>query len=182
LPVLIRFDFPETVNIVRSNMLYIRKEGISNQALNALKRLAAFPNPEFYKAQAMRLSTYNKRRIISCSDETEQYLCLPRGLDEEIRKVLKTAGVKFKWTDETNNGREIDVSFKTALRDEQQQAADALLAHDNGILSAATAFGKTVIGANLIARRKVNTIVLVHRTSLLSQWIERLNEFLTINE
>ena len=181
-PALTCFDFQETVNIVRSNMLYIRKEGISNQALNALKRLAAFRNPEFYKAQAMRLSTHNKPRIISCSEETEQYLCLPRGLEEEIRNALKACGVKIKWTNETNDGRAIDVSFNAALRDEQQQAADALLAHSNGILSAATAFGKTVIGANLIARRKVNTLVLVHRTSLLSQWIERLNEFLIINE
>jgi len=104
-------DFSETVNIIRSNMLYIRKEGFSNPALNALKRLAAFRNPEFYKAQAMRLSTHKKPRIIYCSDETEQYLCLPRGLDEEISRVLKNSGIKLKWSDETNNGREIDVRF-----------------------------------------------------------------------
>ena len=176
------FDFPETVNIVRSNMLYIKKEGISSTALNTLKRLAAFRNPEFYKAQAMRLSTYNKKRIISCSNETEQYLCLPRGLEEEISKVLKNGGVKLKWVNEVNNGRRIDVSFNGTLRDEQQQAADALLAHDNGILSAATAFGKTIIGANLIAQRQVNTLVLVHRTNLLSQWMKRLSDFLIINE
>ena len=176
------FDFPKTLNVVRSNMLYIKKEGISNPALNTLKRLAAFRNPEFYKAQSMRLSTYGKPRIIDCSHETEKYLCLPRGLEEEIRKVLKDGGVKLKWMDETNNGREVDVSFNGALSHEQQHAADALFAHDNGILSAATAFGKTVIGANLIARRKINTLVLVHRTSLLSQWIERLNNFLIIHE
>ena len=176
------FDFPETVNIVRANMLYIKKEGISSPALNTLKRLAAFQNPDFYKAQAMRLSTYKIRRIISCSEETEQYLCLPRGLEEEISKVLKDAGVKVKWITEINDGRRIDVTFNGELLYEQQQAAEALLAHDNGVLSAATAFGKTIIGANLIARLLVNTLVLVHRTSLLSQWMERLNEFLIINE
>jgi len=179
---LTRFDFPETVEIICSNMLFIKKDGISSSALNSLKRLAAFRNPDFYKSQAMRLSTYDKPRIISCSDETEQYLCLPRGLEDEVGSLLTDNGVTIKWCDKTNSGQNIDVFFNGVLRDEQQPAADALLAHDIGILSATTAFGKTVIGAHLIAERKVNTLVLVHRTNLLSQWINRLNEFLIINE
>ena len=179
---LTKFDFPDTVKIVRANMLYIEKSEISNLALNTLKRLAAFSNPEFYKAQAMRLSTYDKPRIISCSDETAQYLCLPRGLEDEIDYLLEGKGVKIQYSDKTNKGREIDVMFNGELRGEQQQAVDALLAHNNGILSATTAFGKTVIGARLIADIKVNTLILVHRTNLMSQWVERLNEFLVINE
>jgi hypothetical protein len=160
----------------------IEKSGISSPALNALKRLAAFRNPEFYRAQAMRLSTFEKPRIISCSDETEQYLCLPRGLEDEVCELLEDNDVRIQFNDETNSGRKIDVKFKGELRGEQQQAADTLLLHNNGILSAATAFGKTVIGAHLIANCKVNTLILVHRTNLLSQWVERLNEFLVINE
>ena len=175
-------DFPNTVKVVRANVLYIEKAGISSPALNSLKRLAAFRNPDFYKTQAMRLSTHDKPRIISCSDETEQYLCLPRGLEDELCKVLEDSGVNIHLIDETNEGRNIDVVFNGELRGEQQQAADTLLENNNGILSATTAFGKTVIGAYLIASRKVNTLVLVHRTNLLSQWIDRLNEFLTVNE
>lgn len=181
-PKLTRFDFPDTVKIVRANMLYIEKSGVSSSALNALKRLAAFRNPDFYKAQAMRLPTFDKPRIISCSDESEQYLYLPRGLENEIDELLKDNGVNIQYYDETGKGHEIDVIFNGELRGEQQQAADALLSYNNGILSATTAFGKTVIGAYCIADRKVNTLILVHRTNLLSQWVERLNEFLIINE
>jgi superfamily II DNA or RNA helicase len=179
---LAKFDFPDLVRIVRANMIYIEKSQVSSSALNSLKRLAAFRNPEFYKAQTMRLSTHNLPRIISCSDETEQYLCLPRGLEDEICGFLEAHGVKVQFSDESNAGRQIDARFNGELRGEQQQAADALLEHSNGILSATTAFGKTVIGAYLIAERKVNTLILVHRTNLLSQWIKRLNEFLLINE
>jgi superfamily II DNA or RNA helicase len=175
-------DFPETVKIVSANQLYIDKSGISSPALNLLKRLAAFRNPEFYKAQAMRLSTFGKPRIISCSDETEKYLCLPRGLKDDVTTILRDKEVKIHFIDKTNNGRGIDVRFNGELRSEQQQAAEALLAHNNGILSATTAFGKTVVGAYLIAEHKVNTLILVHRTSLLSQWQSRLKEFLLINE
>ena len=57
-----------------------------------------------------------------------------------------------------------------------------MLKHDIGVLSAATAFGKTVIAAKLIAERKVSTLVLTHRRQLLSQWTVKLNEFLDIDE
>lgn len=179
---LTRLDFPSMVKIVRANMLYIEKSGISNPALDALKRLAAFRNPDFYKTQAMRLPTFDKPRIISCSDETNQYLCLPRGLEDEINELLKDRGVSAQYNDQTSQGRQIDVRFNGKLSGEQQQAADALLAHNNGILDATQAFGKTVIGAHCIANRKVNTLILVHRTNLLSYWVRRMNEFLIINE
>ena len=173
-------DFPPEARIVEANMLYINKTGFSARALNRLKRLAAFKNPEFYKAQAMRLSTWDKPRIITISDETEQYLCLPRGCKNEVEALLD--GTPIQWQDERNMGRHIDVEFNGTLRDEQDIALKAMVAHDNGILSATTAFGKTVLGAALIAERKVNTLVLVNRQPLLDQWKTRLTEFLTINE
>jgi superfamily II DNA or RNA helicase len=163
-------------------MLFIEKVGIKSPALNALKRLAAFRNPDFYKAQAMRLTTHNKPRIIDCSAGTEQYMCLPRGLHDEVCVFFSEQGVKINQINETNSGRAINVTFAGKLRNEQQPAVDALLSHVNGILSATTAFGKTVIGAYLIAARKVNTLILVHRANLLTQWIDRLNEFLQIDE
>ena len=181
-PQITLFDFPEIVEIVRSNMLYVKKDGISNTALNTLKRLAAFRNPEFYKKQAMRQSTHDIPRIISCSDENEQYLYLPRGLEDEVTHLIEETGAKVDKINELNEGRKIDVVFNGVLREEQQPAADALLAHDNGILAATTAFGKTVIGAHIIAQRKVNTLVILNKKTLLSQWIKQLGEFLIVNE
>ena len=175
-------DFPETIKIVRSGMLYVEKNGLSQRALNTLKRHAAFKNPAFYKAQAMRISTYGKPRIVSCADDFEDYLALPRGCEDDVIQSLNDLKVKQKIVDETNSGNTVNVEFNGLLWEEQQEAVDALLAHDNGVLSAATAFGKTVIGAKLISVRKVNTLVLVHRQQLRSQWQERLGEFLNINE
>ncbi|OAM95103.1 hypothetical protein SAMN04515679_3256 [Pelosinus fermentans] len=175
-------DFPQKVTVVKANMLYIFKMDFSQRALNNLKRLAAFRNPEFYKAQAMRMPTFNKPRIISCSDETEEYLCLPRGCEADVNKLFNEAKIDVDWVDKTNCGRNIDVEFDGKLKEEQQLAVNELIKCDNGVLSATTAFGKTVIAANLIAERKVNTLVLVHRQQLLSQWKDRLTEFLHINE
>jgi len=165
-------------------MLFILKTGISHRALNHLKRLAAFNNPEFYKAQAMRMPNYKNKipRIISCSDETEDYLCLPRGCEADVRTFFAELKIEPEFIEKTNLGRSIDIEFNGSLRDEQPLALDQLLKHDIGVLSGTTAFGKTVVAINLIAERKVNTLIIVDKVNLVTQWKNRLTEFLTINE
>ena len=180
--ILVKKDFPDQIQMVRANMLYIPKAGISQRALNRIKRLASFKNPDFYKRQAMRLSTHKNNRIISCADETTEYLCLPRGCEPDFVEILDGLGVDVKVLDQTFHGKSIDVSFKGLLRDEQIPAIDQLLLHDAGILSGTTAFGKTVVAIKLIAERKVNTLILVDKVSLLDQWKEKLAQFLEIKE
>lgn len=172
---------PREVRVVRGDLVYVEKEGLPSAMLNRLLRLAAFQNPEFYRAQAMRLSTFGKPRIIRCGEELERHIGLPRGCFTEVVELLKGHGVTARVQDERFGGRALDVSFRGELRDEQAAAAEALLAHDDGVLAATTAFGKTVIAAHCIARRAVNTLVLVHRRQLLDQWRERLSVFLGID-
>ncbi|MDD4402423.1 MAG: DEAD/DEAH box helicase family protein [Desulfitobacteriaceae bacterium] len=177
-----RSDIPNEIHITKANMLYIKKNGFSNKAMNVLKRLAAFRNPDFYKAQAMRLPTFDKPRIISLSDETSDYICLPRGCEIDLTNLFEPLKADIKWEDETFSGKTIGVEFNGQLRDEQIDAVYQMLQYNNGVLSATTAFGKTVIGAKLIVERRVNTLVLVHTQQLLEQWKERLTQFLIINE
>lgn len=179
---LTKLDFPLTVSLTLANQLYVEKAGLSQNALNRIKRLAAFRNPDFYKSQAMRLPIYDKPRVIDCGEETEDYLILPRGCMLTVCDLLDELGVPFTCSDLRNAGREIAAHFNGTLRPEQTPAAEALLEHELGVLSATTAFGKTVIGAYLIGARKVNTLTLVHSTALLAQWKSALEQFLTIDE
>lgn len=178
----IRIDIPlpEKVELVLGNQIYIQKEGLPPSIKNRLIRLAAFQNPEFYKAQAMRFPTFDKPRIIHCCEDFPKYIGLPRGCFEDVVELLKSLQIKIKVRDERFPGQLLEVKFKGVLRPEQQKAAGAVLEHDIGVLSAATAFGKTVVAAYLIAKRSVNTLILVHRKQLLDQWIARLNTFLDI--
>jgi superfamily II DNA or RNA helicase len=175
---IIKGSFPEKVSIVIGNMAYIEKEGLPPAMINKLIRLAAFQNPEFYKAQAMRLSTFGKPRIISCAEDFGRHIALPRGSIDEAVSLLGAHGVKVEIRDERFHGTLIDVAFQGELRPLQDKAVRAMLKHDIGILSAPTAFGKTAVGAYLIAERKANTLVLVHRRILMDQWHERLRAFL----
>ena len=148
--------------------------------LNRLIRLAAFQNPEFYKAQSMRLSTWDKPRIIFCGEDLAQHVAVPRGCLLEVRTLLDQHGIRLTLRDERNVGRPIAAAFHGELRPEQSEAVEKVLRHDEGIICAPTAFGKTVVGAALIAARKVNALVLVHRQQLLDQWRERLAAFLDL--
>lgn len=171
-------DFPTSVTLTKANMLYIPLEGLSPKAINLFKRIAAFRNPEFYAKQAMRLPTYAIPRIISCSELTANYLALPRGCEDDVQQILRDNNVSITISDHTCHGSNIDVRFTGTLREEQQEALNHMLVHETGTFSATTAFGKTVLAIAMIAQRKVNTLVLVHRRSLLDQWRRQLETFL----
>jgi len=177
-PKAIEGPFPERVEIVRSNLLYIEKGNLPSAMLNRLLRLAAFQNPEFYKAQAMRLSTFGKPRIISCGQEFAQHVALPRGCLVEAMALLAEHKIKVDLRDERCEGTPIEANFEGQLRPYQEDAVASIAAHDDGLLCAPTAFGKTAVAAWLIGKRKVSTLVLVHRQQLLDQWHERLAMFL----
>jgi superfamily II DNA or RNA helicase len=173
-------DLPRSLELVLGNEIYIAKDGLAPGLRNRLLRVAAFQNPEFYKAQAMRLPTYDKPRIIGCAEEHSHHISLPRGCLEDIRQILTDLNIRAVIRDERHSGRPLHVTFHGELRPEQKLAANAMLKHETGVLSATTAFGKTVVAAWLIAQRGVNTLVLVHRRQLLDQWVERLSTFLNL--
>lgn len=172
---------PELVQVVLANQIYTAKSGLPPALLNRLVRLAAFQNPEFFRAEAMRLSTFGKPRVIGCAEDFPQHIGLPRGCLDDVAELLASLGIGLEVIDERNNGAPIGATFLGELRPEQDSAARALAAYDTGVLAAGTAFGKTVVGAHLIAERDVNTLVLVHRQQLLDQWVTRLSEFLDLD-
>jgi len=177
---LILGPFPDATDIVSSNLVYMSKAGLPQGLQDRLVRLAAFENPEFYRAQAMRLPTFAKPRLICCAEELPGYVALPRGCLDAALDLLQTHGIEPRLRDERTDGQPLDVTFHGELTPQQHDAAEAILAHDNGVLCAATAFGKTVVGAWLIAARQVNTLVLVHRRQLMDQWHQRLSAFLDL--
>lgn len=169
---------PEALTVTLANLVYFEKAQLPQPLANRLIRLAAFQNPEFYKAQAMRMSVWDKPRVIGCAENYPNHIALPRGCLDAAQDLLRDNGIRCDLRDERFTGEALDVTFSGTLRLDQEAAVAAMLHHDAGVLCAPTAFGKTVTAAAMIARRGVNTLVLVHRTELLKQWQERLQSFL----
>lgn len=169
---------PSPVRIVQGQRLFVVREGLPGPFLNELPRLAAFQNPEFYKKQALRLSTHATPRVITCAEESERHLGLPRGCQDDLIRLVQEWGAAPQVVDERATGDRIDVSFQGTLTPTQERAASAMLSSETGMLVAPPGIGKTVLGAYLIAQRKVRTLVLVHRKPLLDQWTSQLSAFL----
>jgi superfamily II DNA or RNA helicase len=180
-PLPIREPLPSHVHVVFADQLYIDRSALPPAMVARLVRIAAFQNPEFYRAQAMRLPTFGKPRIISCTELHPRHVALPRGCLDETLELLSSHGVVVEIEDRRDVGEPLSTRFLGHLSKPQAAAADALERHDYGVLAATTAFGKTVVAAALIAKRRRNTLVLVHRRELLTQWIEQLKSFLSVD-
>lgn len=170
------------VRIVLADRIYIDSTGMTNKTKRQLRRMATFSNKLYFQNQAMDMPNYDESRFIYLGSDEGKYIVLPRGLREKILKAFDNAGVKYKIEDKRTEGRKLNISFKGELRDSQIPAVDTMLENETGILHAATAFGKTVVCCDMIAKRGVSTLILVDRADIMNQWIKRLDEFLDIDE
>ena len=183
LPVLFhKEDAAQPLSITLANGIYIDAAGVKPRLQNALRRLAAYSNPEFYKKKALGFSTRNIPRIVFCGEDVGNFIHLPRGCQNQLTAQLATAEIPYTISDERQIGHKIKVDFHGSLYPAQAEAAAAMLAQDTGVLCAATAFGKTAVGAYLVAQRKVNTLVLVHNAEIMKNWLEDFEKFLQIDE
>lgn len=176
-------SLPSTVTIVVADQLYVDRTELPPALVAQCIRLAAFQNPEFYRAQAMRLPIFGKPRIISCAELHPKHVALPRGCLDELTELLRTHDIEVILEDQRQLGEPLPetATFLGELQPNQQRAFRALAAQDCGVLAATTAFGKTVVAAAMIAERRCNTLILVHRRELLAQWTARLRAFLAID-
>ena len=176
--------FTNNVECTIDNQIYIKKLKLLPNEITYLKRLASFTNPKFYELQKLRMPIFYKTtpRIISCFEEDERFLILPRGCLEEIKKICEKSNVKLILKDKREKGIEVDYKFNGKLNKKQEKAMNELISYETGVLCATTGFGKTVIGANIISKLKTNTLVIVNRNNLLDQWKERLSYFLDIDK
>jgi superfamily II DNA or RNA helicase len=171
-------DIPEEIIITIKNGVFINKHELPAFILKKFMDVAVLKNPAFYKAQAKRLSTHQIPRVINCSEQTDEYLILPRGCLEKVLLICGEYDISFSIQDETFVGEKLNTEFKGTLFPQQAEAVEQLCQHDHGVLSATTGFGKTVIGAAMIERRAANTLIIVHRKQLIEQWKTSLSSFL----
>ena len=175
-------DVTGTLHIVLADGIYIDALNLKPRLQNQIRCMATFDNPAFYKNKRLGYSNYYNFSMIYLGMDIEGYIKIPRGLLENILTACRKSDINYDIQDQREKGRPILVFFQGELREKQDLAAERLLEYDNGILSAATAFGKTVVCSYLIAQRKVNTLILLESTDLILQWEQELKKFLRINE
>jgi superfamily II DNA or RNA helicase len=171
---------PPSLTVTLADRLYIERNAVPAALAHAIRRLATFSNPMFMELQRMRMSVAQTPRVIACFNDLGGHLVLPRGCLNDLEALLDDVGVRLELSDERIDGEPLPVAFQGELNSSQRKAADALLKHETGVLSAPPGWGKTVLATSLIAARGRSTLVLVHRKPLVDQWAARLAEFLAV--
>ncbi|MCI9479886.1 MAG: DEAD/DEAH box helicase family protein [Lachnospiraceae bacterium] len=178
----VKSDVVGKMHIVLGDGIYVDTLNLMPRLQNQIRSMAAFDNPIFYKNKRLGYSNYYNFSAIYMGKDIDGYIRIPRGLRDNLCTSCKEAGIEYEIIDRREKGRPIRVAFNGDLKTQQDLAAQRLLAFDHGVLSAATAFGKTVVCSYLIAERKVNTLILLQSKDLLEQWVDELNKFLIIDE
>ncbi|MBI4978663.1 MAG: DEAD/DEAH box helicase family protein [Spirochaetes bacterium] len=169
-----------TVSLIIDADIRIDTRDLPPQAVTAMKRLATFANPKFYELERMRFPTYNTPRYISSARIYGALLSLPRGLLDDLVRLIRDAGADAAIDDRRVTASPIELTCKTILTDQQRSAVDSILEYDDGVLVAPTGSGKTVMGIAIIAARKQPTLILVNRKELMEQWRDRIMEYTNI--
>ena len=175
-------DVDGIMRITLSDGIYVDAVNLRPRIQNQIRRMAAFSNPVFYKNQAMGLSNFENYRYIYLGSDEGGFIKVPRGILENLIKECEKAGIEYEIEDKRSKGHPIHVEFIGKLKESQIPAVERLLQNDNGILNAATAFGKTVVCCNVIAKKQVSTLILIQSSALMEQWREALEKFLYIDE
>lgn len=156
--------------------------GLPASVVSQLKHLASVPNPEFYRKQAQRFSTFGTPRHVICFELDGEVLRLPRGLLDQAKHVLQRSGVAVSEALDLPDVASVNVGFMGELRPDQRAAVADVAVHRTGVLVAPPGAGKTVMACALIASRGVPTAIVVNRSELVNQWRERLTQFLDITD
>lgn len=175
-------DVDGKMKIVLADGIYIDTKNLKPRIQNEIRRMAAFLNLVYFKNQVMGLSNFENARYIYLGKDENGYIKIPRALLENLTAQCDKFNVKYEVEDNRCKDNEINVEFNGELRKSQAEAAESLIKYDCGILNAATAFGKTVVCCNIIAQKKVNTLIILQSSALMEQWAEALNKFLNIDE
>jgi superfamily II DNA or RNA helicase len=174
-------EFDGIIDIEQSDQLSIDARNLPSKVFSALKRSATLANPEFFKLQNMRRSTWKTPRYIFCGEMKNDRLILPRGNLDFCKELAEEIGAEVVLHDMRPKFKRKRFKFLGELRPDQNRAVKKMAQHDYGVLVAPPGVGKTVMGCSMIAKRKVSTLVLVHKKPLMDQWIDQIKKLIDLD-
>lgn len=168
------------LSISVGNQIVLARSEIMPDLKDFLKKELNFLNTEYLQKRRLGKSTYKVQKYFKLIEESGDAISLPRGFLGKLVTFLKAHNIAHEIRYE--RPALAGVSFKSSieLTPAQSKVLDSAMAHDQGVIVAPSGSGKTIIGLELAARRKMPTLIVVHRRQLLDQWVERIQTFLGI--
>jgi len=162
------------------NGIRVKKALLNKQTVNFLREELNFPNLDYWLKKRLGKSVYQTEKFFKLIEEEGENIILPRGFLTTCTDHLRSRGVPFTIRDEHTMLPEIAYISTIELRTEQEKAVNLAIEVEQGVIVSPPGSGKTIMGLELIARRKQPALILTHRKQIMDQWIERIQTFLGI--
>ena len=166
--------------ITLENNVVLDKWNLPPSVATYLKDELNFANSEFFIKKKTGKSTWGTDRYFQSYEETSNALLLPRGFIGNLIRFCREQQIDHEFIDKRKKPDEVEFSAGIALRDHQKKAVSAARKKDFGVIIAPPGSGKTIIGLQIIAEKKLPALIVVHRKQLMEQWMERIESFLGI--
>ncbi len=174
------FTNDEVLKIIISNKITLNRGQLTPQLAVFIKEKLNFLNNDYLAKKRLGKSIYRIPKYFKLIEEIGDYILLPRGFLNQLVLFLKKYNIDYLLNFEYPLLDEVSFSSSIVLHLQQAITLNNALAQNQGVIIAPAGSGKTIIGLELIAQRKLPTLILVHRQQLLAQWMERIQTFLGV--
>jgi len=170
------------LQIFQINNIQLRKSQLNGKLIKFIKEELNIPNPEYFSKKRLGKSVYKTPQYFCAIKENAKTIFLPRGfvrkltefcIKNDIPYILENSRVKFK---------KVKFNSKISLYPYQEPVFELAQKYPEGVILAPPGTGKTIIGLQIIAEKKLPALILVHRKQILEQWLERIESFLGIHK
>src|SRR3989338_585837 len=173
-------DSTATTNLVLNNKIALNRSELTPQIIHFLKEKLNFMNTEYLTKRRLGKSVYKVQKFFKLIEEDESDIFLPRGFLNQLISFLNEKQISFHLSDQRPHFKVEKFTSNIKLQSEQIPIVEKAIASENGVIIAPSGSGKTIIGLEIIAQRKLPALILVNRKQLLEQWGERIQSFLEI--
>ncbi|MDP2883901.1 MAG: DEAD/DEAH box helicase family protein [Ignavibacteria bacterium] len=169
-----------SLTISVANQIVLARSELVPELVTFLKEELNFLNTEYLTKRRLGKSTYKVQKYFKLIEESGDAVSIPRGFLSRLVTFLNDHVIGHSVRRDYPLLGEVPFKSCIELTPFQTEVVDSALEHDQGVIVAPSGSGKTVIGLELIARRKLPALILVHRKQIFDQWVERIQEFLGI--
>ena len=169
-----------TLTIHTGKQIRIPRVSLTPTTVQFLKEKLNFLNTEYLTKKRMGMSVYQVQKYFKLVGESGDDVFLPRGFLNQFTAFLESEKNEFEVVREHMNFKPIMFQSVLELTQPQEEAVSKMLAAGQGVLVAPPGSGKTMIGIELITKRQLPALILVHRQQLLDQWVDRIQTYLGI--
>ncbi len=168
------------VHITVDGSVRIKKQELTSGITAFIKEELNIFNKEYAAKKRLGKSTFGTEKYFNLVQDREDEVSLPRGFLEKLIVYFESEKIPHQIIEEYKKHESIKFKSTITIHPEQEKILKTIENKTNGIIVSPPGSGKTIVALELVTKLRLPTLILVNRNQLLSQWVERIDQFFGI--